>query len=432
MLELRPVARVSAQASVLPQVVARASLLELSQDGLEERVQEELERNPSLELVEPPVMPRYDGFRRGPGVGDDPLARVPSPTPLRDDLLWQVRMACEGERRRLAEHIIESLDHRGYLTTPVFELAEELCVCEAEIEDALAVVHELEPRGIGARGLAECLKLQVLAMRPGEAPPGLVEFLEDEFAHVVCEGDARSLRSPRTPGAGVYLTFIRDNLYPYPADLYRPPYPDASNGLPAHPPDAVIERDAERLRVTVPLSQRLMLRVDAAYENLARSLESRSRDEQARSIKELVGEAREFISNLTHRHTVIARVAAGVIEEQDGFISHGPSALKPLTKKELARKLDLHESTVCRATRGKSIMLPDGEVVPFGVFFEEALPTKVALAQLVHQEDPTQPLTDSELVERLREHGYVVARRTVTKYRACLDIQSASERRVRA
>ncbi len=430
MLVLQAEPRVATQASVLPQLVARASVLELSQDGIEERVSEELDRNPALELVEAQNLPRFRAGGRAESIGDDHLARLPAPMSLSADLLWQVRVACEGETRRIAEYIVECLDHRGYLACPLFEVADSLGVSEGEVEAALAVVHQLEPRGIGARDLAECLRLQVLALKPGAAPQGLLEFLEGQFTDLVREADPRSLKSTTARGAQVYLKFIRDNLYPYPLDVYRPAYAPAAPDLPAKAPDAVIERTADgEFRVSVPMSQRLAMRVDAAYEQLARDMGGRGSDEPAKSVRELVTSAREFIANLAHRHLIIARVAQAVVQEQAEYLTDGPRALKPLTKKELSRKLKMHESTVCRATRGKSVMLPDGEVVPFEVFFEDALPIKVALAQVVRQEDPSRPLRDAELVEKLNKRGYALARRTVSKYRACLGIPSASERR---
>jgi len=297
------------------------------------------------------------------------------------------------------------------------------------VDEALEIVHDLEPRGIAARDLAECLLIQVNAMKTSEVPAGIVEFLEGEFAEMTRSNDIKALASPRTPGAQTYMAFIRDNLYPYPSNAYRPPFGGGGDSLPAHPPDVVVARDETRFVVNVPLSERLALRVDGAYESLARSMDAGARSGDSGSIKRLITQAKELISNITHRHTVMSEVAAAIIEEQMGFFEHGPGALKPCTKKELAQKLQMHESTVCRATRGKSMMLPDGEVVPFDVFFEDALPIKVALAGIIARECPEQPLTDCELSDELEKLGYPVARRTVSKYRASLGIPTASKRR---
>ena len=424
MLELHTEARVATQATVLPQLVARAALLELTQDELEDMVRERLEANPALELIHPGGLPcpAAEG-------GEDFLARLPAPMTLRDDLRQQLTTTSAGPQRRIAEYLIECLDERGYITTPLHEIAHDLRVAEEHVRAALALVQELEPRGIGARNLAECLRLQAQAMAPGEAPPGLLEFLDGEFCRIVENGDPRSLQSTRAPGAAVYLGFMSRRLYPYPADVYRPPWQAGAGATAGGQPDAIIQQEGRRLRVSIPLSRRLALRLNGAYESLARSVEGRVRCGQVRDVRAMVAEAQEFMANLAHRHLAIARVAVAVVREQEQFVLHGPACLKPLTKKELARKLGLHDSTVCRATRGKTVMLPDGRVVPFDVFFEDALPVKAALAQVIRREDPGRPLRDGELVDKLRQRGYVVARRTVSKYRACMGIPPAAARR---
>lgn len=428
MLELVQDVRPAGQVSVIPQVVARACLLELSQEELEEEINRKLDENPALELVE--VAPsRPIACREDTNADQDLLGRVPAPVGLRDDLRWQLRLACDGEQRRIAEYIVESLDDRGYLTTPLVEISNDLDVALAEVEAALAVVQSLEPPGIGARDLVECLCLQATALPPGEAPPGLLDFLDTEFRQLVAEGDPRAFKGRRGQRSETYLAFIRDHMYPYPASVYRPPYGGNAQEPTARVPDAIVEATETGLQVTIPVSERLALRVDAAYCRLAREAAAHGRMGSHTSIKQLVSSAGAFIANLTHRHRIISRVAHGIITAQESYLTDGPRALKPLTKKELSQALGLHESTVCRATKGKSLMLPGGDVVPFDVFFEDALPAKVTLAQIIRREDPAHPYTDQELAERLAERGYRVARRTISKYRAALGVPPASERK---
>ncbi len=430
MLELRQDVRATTQVNVLPEVVARASLLELDQEELEERIRAEADRNPALDVADRGRAPRATGHGSFGDAEGDLFARLPAATTLGDDLRWQLHAACKGPLRPVAEYIIENLDGRGYLTTSLFDLSDDLGVSEERVAEALGVVQSLEPPGIGARNLAECLKFQVRART--DAPPGLLAFLEHDFAALSGSNNVRALKSLTSATAQRFLQFIRDRLYPYPADLFRPPYPCQGSELPVRTPDVVVSRDRGALVVTVPLSERLVLRVDAEYEGLARTMAARGAGRQAGDVKRLVGEARTFISNLTHRHRVMAQVAAEVLQVQEGYLREGPRGLRPLTKKELAERTGLHESTICRATRGKTLMLPDGEVIPFDVLFEDALPAKVCLAQIVRREDPGRPWTDARLVCELAAHGYHVARRTVSKYRASVGIAPASDRRQRA
>lgn len=431
-LELRPAVTVGAQVTVSPQVVARAALLELPQDGLEERIREELEGNPALELVDTPGAMRIGAARGESEPLGDLLEHYAAPVSLGDDLLWQARAVCRGRRLAQVEYLIESLDPRGFLTSALPAIAGELRARESDVLAALEVLQSLDPAGIGARDLPECLRLQVLRMGVDQAPPGLLGFIDGEFREVVQSGDPRALHSLAGRGTGVYMRFISECLYPYPADLFRPPHVSQETAVPARLPDAALERDGGCLRVTVPMSTRIALQVNSAYDRLARTVHESMSESDAEQVRRMVQGARSFITNLAHRHQVIAQVTAALIDEQREFLIYGPQALKPLTKKELAQRLNMHESTICRATRGKCVMLPDGEVLPFDVFFEDALPAKAALARLVRQEPPDAPYTDADLAHELTAQGHAVARRTVGKYRDALGIPPAAERRKQA
>ncbi len=428
-MELRQDLRVTTQVNVLPQLVARSALLELSQENLEDRVREELEKNPALELAAPnlwsPLCQPVGGAEE-----QDALARCASPVSLRDDLLLQARALCHGAMLRHVEYLIESLDERGYLPAHPVTLAEELEVPVARVEEAIAHLRSLEPAGIGARDLADCLLMQLERLAPGQAPGGLREFIDGRLRHVLGSGDPRLLKTLQDRRSAPFLRFIADHFHPYPADLYQPPHRLEAQVVPTKLPDAVLEVDNGCLRVRVPLARAMALRISQAYESLARATSGvRGQDEGAQEIRRLVSKARQFIDNLTHRHTTIALVTQALLEEQSDFLEYGPSGLHPLTKKQLAQRLRIHESTICRATRGKTVMLPDGEVVPFDVFFEDALPAKVTLAKIIHSEDPDAPLTDNELVQAMQAQGFELARRTVSKYRESLGIPTASARR---
>ncbi len=430
-LDITPRARLSTQTAVIPQLVARASLLELSQDDIEERVKEEIDQNPVLELAQAPEPIRSTSSTVPGGGGVDALTQFPAPFSLRDDLMLQARAVCDPCTLPIVEYVIDNLDERGYLTASVAALADELELPDEHARAAIRIVQTLEPAGIGARDLPECLALQVARLPKGEAPPGLLEFIQGEFDYLVAQGDPKALRSPQSQGARVYLSFIAEHLYPYPADLFHSPVSGLCGEAVPTTPDAIVEEDNGRLRVTVPLSRQLALRIDATYERLERALAAQGAETDRRHVREMITAAKEFITDLAHRHAVIAQVTSALLVEQEDFLLHGPNALKPLTKKQLAKRLGMHESTICRATRGKSVLLPSGDVVPFDVFFEDALPAKVTLAAIVRQEDPARPLTDGQLCEELTARGYPVARRTVSKYRTCLGIPSASERRRR-
>ena len=325
MLELRPEGRVATQTTVLPQLVARASVLELSQEELEECIAEKLDQNPALELATPNSL-RSLGQPAGPrGSGDgaaDVLARLAAPVTLRDDLCVQLRSRCEGRILQIAQYLVESLDHRGYLTCSLFEVADDLEVSEREVKEALAAVQELDPPGLGARDLPECLRLQVLAMPASQVPEGLLEFLEADFARLVAAGDPRALRTKSNTAAHRYWSSFATAV-PLFLRICTSTLRRSRRDLAGTSPDAVVHRGREALEVTVPMSERLALRVNAEYERLSREIDRRRGDTDEVSLRDLVAEARSVIANLTHRHQVIARVAQAVVAEQEAYLTGG-------------------------------------------------------------------------------------------------------------
>jgi len=151
--------------------------------------------------------------------------------------------------------------------------------------------------------------------------------------------------------------------------------------------------------------------------------------EGRREIAEQVRDARRFIDNLQRRYDVLRIVTEAIVAAQMEFIERGPEYLTPLDKKAIAAQTGLHESTVCRATRGKLVQMPDGIVVPFAIFFDDALPIRCLVRYIIEREDPQRPLSDDEIAARLCEGGHSIARRTVAKYRAELGIETAGQRK---
>jgi RNA polymerase sigma-54 factor len=185
------------------------------------------------------------------------------------------------------------------------------------------------------------------------------------------------------------------------------------------------------VRVVVPESAAHALRINAAYAALdARARDGGARRRGVRGTLELVREARQFIASLQRRYEVLRLVGEAVAAAQAEFVEKGPEYLRPLDKKAIAAQVRLHESTVCRATRGKFVQMPDGMVVSFDVFFDDALPLKCLVKYIIQREDKAQPVSDDVIAARLRAAGHVIARRTVAKYRAEMGIGARGERRL--
>lgn len=421
------------QQTVSPQVVLQSQILELSADDLRERVEAELHENPALEMVDEvsflPAPPRSVAFEYE---GVEALDRLHAPYTLTDDLRLQLA-GVSGTCRNLCEYLIECLDERGFLDADLPDVATLLGVKLADVQGAVTALQTLEPAGVAARNLQECLLLQIERLPQGEVPPHAAKFISTYLG-----GSRRG--TPRQTAAALGLTegdvgrltrFISARLYMWPADKFR-----AEQDCSARPddcvyPDAVIVEDLGQMRITVSQSWSHSLRVSDAYARLEREMEAgvRAASPEHERLAERIRDARVFIHQLTRRETMLKRVTEAVAAAQREFFDEGAQALQPLTRKEIAAALGVHESTISRITRHKYVQLPNTQLVPFDFFFDASLSAKAVLRHLIERESPQHPLADGVLAERLEAAGYPLARRTVAKYRDQLDIPPAHERR---
>jgi len=432
--------------SVLPQVILQSEVLGLSGDEVEARVREELDRNPALELDERkarrPVRLVGD-YARLPALGADAdfgdrlgwtaAQSVTDRRSLRDGLLAQLGLQPYPDYHSLAAYLIHNTAPTGYLEVSVEEVARELELAQEDVQRALRIVQGLAPTGVGARDLRECLLLQLRACDPGLVPPGAEVFISEHLPAAM-RGREKAARTAKLglEQVDAILVFMRRYLSPYPGLAYQGEGEEGG----AVRPDVILrwqENPHTRQRtvqVEVPESAAHALRINAAYAALdARARDGGVRRTNVRETIELVREARQFIANLQRRYEVLRVVGEAVAAAQAEFVEKGPEYLLPLDKKAIAAQVMLHESTVCRATRGKFAQLPDGMVVSFDVFFDDALPLKCLVKYIIQREDQAQPVSDDEVAARLRAAGHVIARRTVAKYRAEMRIGAKGERK---
>jgi RNA polymerase sigma-54 factor len=419
------------QQDVSPQLIVQSQILELNADDLHERVREELEDNPALEMVDDAcLLPFPPPITVTGAAPDEALERLCSPSTLADDLRLQLSRV-PGVRRDLCHYLIECLDERGFLDVDTMELPGQWGVSSAEAQAAIAALQSLEPAGIGARNLCECLLLQMRRLSEDEVPARAADFIRT-FLKPAAKG------SPlRTAGAlglsdeglAEIIQFIAARLYMWPADRFR------ADGDHAHQaallPDAWIVWDGEELRVRVVQSWSRNLQVSEAWARLDRQMRQTGADALApgETVAERIRRARAFIDHLARREAMLHRVTEAIVTQQREFFDNGSQALVPLTRKQIAADLQVHESTVSRITSDKYVQLPNGVLVAYDFFFDNSLSAKALLRSLIEREDSRRPLSDAALAERLQSAGYPLARRTVAKYRDQLEIPSAHLRR---
>ncbi|ACK53480.1 MAG TPA: RNA polymerase factor sigma-54 [Thauera aminoaromatica] len=353
---------------------------------------------------------------------------------LREHLDQQVALSPLSDRdRALVRFLIEALDDDGYLHQPLEDLL-ELLPQDAEVDlDELAIalrhVQSLEPAGIGARSPQECLALQLQALPECPIRPLALEIVTSHLELLAERNFARIRKLTGCDDEGLReAQALICSLDPHPGSRYSTA--ETRYVL----PDVVVRK--LRGQWTVSLNQEAMprLRINRLYASLLQQNRA-----QGGGLGGQLQEARWLIKNVQQRFDTILRVSQAIVDQQRQFFDHGDVAMRPLTLREIADQLELHESTVSRVTTQKYMATPRG-VFELKYFFGSHVATdtggaasstaiRALIRQLVDAEDSKKPLSDAKIAEILGQQGIVVARRTIAKYRESLNIPPVSLRK---
>ncbi len=356
-----------------------------------------------------------------------------APCTLRDQLREQLLVLGLTERDfALANLIVDALDDDGFLRQSLAELAAmEPGIASGELETALRIVQTLEPSGIAARDLAECLALQLNAL-DGDTPERAlaIEIVQSRL-ELVAARDHERLREAlgcTEERLRLALELVR-SLEPRPGSKLGSFEPRAIV------PDVIVRKEKKRWIVSINSAIYPRIRVNQQYAEQFRQV----REGETALLAQHLQEARWLVRNLEQRFLTIQRVAEAVVARQRNFFDYGDLAMRPHTLREIADELGLHESTVSRATSHKYMATPRG-VVAFKRFFSRQLATtsggscsataiRALLREFIAAEDRRNPLSDVQLTELLADRGVKVARRTVTKYRRSMQLPAVDFRR---
>ena len=373
----------------------------------------------------------------------DVIGSLEAELTLQDHLRSLLRAAVSSDDYAIGEYLISCLDERGWLDGSVESIARDLGVDESDVCRLLTVIQSFDPPGVGARTLQECLQLQLQFLREDNADSKDLRIIRvaerivtDYFEHVGARRYAKLARAVGVPSEAIKaaLEFIRTRLNPFPASAFRAPWQfRPANTRTTIRPDVIIRRAALGYEVEIAGSEMANLCVNANYRDAYSAIkegQSAHTPNDRKHFVEHVERAELFLRILRQRRDTLRQITKGIIECQTGFLETGSRQfLRPLTRTSVARKLDVHESTVSRATANKFVQLPNQEVVSFNIFFNGTLSVKDAIDSLIQDEDPANPLSDIQIVERLKERGIEVARRTIVKYREQEKILSSTHRR---
>jgi RNA polymerase sigma-54 factor len=353
---------------------------------------------------------------------------------LQDHLLWQLELAkLEPREFGIARAIIDAISDDGYLTEPLEEIATTLrpeIECDAaEVESVLGGVQALDPPGVGARSVGECIELQLRQLDP--ATPGFNTAIEIARHHLelVAERELsmlrRELRATEEEIACA-LALVR-SCHP------RPGATVSTGSAEYVVPDVFVRRTDHGWSVEINSATLPKVRLNNSYASLI------GRNASHATMRAQLQEARWLLKSLEIRHETLIKVARSIVERQQAFLEHGDEHMRPMILKDIAEAVGMHESTISRVTSGKYMHTPRG-VFELRYFFSSQVEgadgsgtsstaIRAKIKKLVKEEDAETPLSDGRIAELLSGEGIPVARRTVAKYREAMGIAPSNERR---
>lgn len=368
--------------------------------------------------------------------GISPFTFISKPESLTDYLEGQIlELPIDEYMRSVCSYMVECLDQKGYLDIKKEELMNELDCSEETFNRALIVIQNLEPAGIGARDLKECLEIQL--ERKGENDPIVKEIIDnhlDDLADNRYQVIAKDLDI--TPKKAQDYGDLIKTLEPKPSRGF---YTGDEVGFII--PDAEIRKIDGEFLILMNDGVLPMLSVNPLYKDILK--DSTNDKEATEYVKEKIDKAMFLIKSIEQRKSTLHKVLQKILEKQKDYFENGEKYLKPMTLKEIAEKLEMHESTISRAIRDKYILTSMGTIKIKDLFVNSisnkeksdgeedvtVINIKKVLEEVIKEEDKRKPLSDQAISEILKEKGMAISRRTVAKYREELGIKSSSKRK---
>ena len=353
---------------------------------------------------------------------------------LQEHLLWQLELASLAPRDlAIARAIVDAISDDGYVTESLEEVAQtlkpEIEASAEEIAQVLEGVQALDPPGVGARSVGECIELQLRQLDP--ATPGFATALEIARHHLelVAERELsllrRELRASEEEIASA-LALVR-SCHPRPGSTV------SAGSAEYVVPDVFVRRTEHGWGVEINPATLPRVRLNQSYASLI------GRNASHATMRAQLQEARWLLKSLEIRHETLMKVARSIVERQTAFLEHGEEHMRPMILKDIAEAVAMHESTISRVTSGKYMHTPRG-VFELRYFFSSQVEgadgsgtsstaIRAKIRKLVKDEDSEAPLSDGRIAELLSSEGIPVARRTVAKYREAMGIAASNERR---
>lgn len=462
-LEQRLSAKLQQKLVMTPALQLAIKLLQLNRLELEQTLQQEMVENPLLEDREEPTLSQdqepsrpeaderlvdnldvdsffakyFDYQPTSPNMREQseapPLENTLSaPTTLLDHLAWQLEMGGHvGPYHEICEAVLGNLDDDGYLRASPEEIAAMESWPVLDVQRCIGNVQKLDPPGVAARDLRECLYLQLEQLG-----------CADGLAAVIVRDHIDALTNRRFKEIARELCVDMEALA-HAIELIKALNPKPGQSFSSETPqyivpDVFVRKDDGEWEVTVNDDGLPKLRVSRLYRQMLGRRESLGK-EASDYLQDKMRSALWLIKSFGQRQQTIRKVAVSIVKQQQAFLEHGVTALRPMVLRDVAEDIEMHESTVSRVVNGKYMHTPQG-IVEMRFFFHSGLghasgadvssvTVKEKLKRLIESEDVRKPLSDAALANKLKAGGLQIARRTVAKYREELNIPSSKARR---
>jgi RNA polymerase sigma-54 factor len=445
-------------------------MLSMSADEVREQVESELSINPALERIDERICPTckrplpQQGICQFCGVPksdsdhenivfvspredfysgkyssysnsymDEPDVDSAQKKDLPTYVLRQIGPDLLEDQKKIAAYLLTGLDEDGFLTTSVHEIANYYHVLPSKIEEVIKLIQHADPAGVGSRNPQEALLVQIQHLSSiVNIPSGTKELVEESY-DLLMHGKYREISKKHALSVKQVQNiekFIRENLNPFPGRAFwgENIFPDDRDLDTFHQPDILIyylnDDPKNQLVVEIIMPITGFLQVNPIFKTELRNAPELKAEEWKNDIER----ASLLVKCINQRNNTMVRLMQILVTLQSDYIRHGDMSIKPITRAQVAKELDVHESTISRAVSNKTVMLPNKKVIPLASFFDRSLNVRTIIKDLVKEEK--KPLTDAKIVDILSGMGFDIARRTVAKYRAMEGILPAHMRNV--
>lgn len=352
---------------------------------------------------------------------------------LKDYLLEQIGEITESDEiLHICKYMVENLDTKGYLSVSLADICQEIKISNENAEIALKILQSLEPQGIGARDLSECLRIQLYNMQ-----------VNDENIYKIIDNYLGLLAENKYNDIAKELKVNANQVQKY-GDIIKKLEPKPSRGFYTGEtvkyivPDAYINKLNNQYFISMNEDVLPKLNINSLYKEIITSAED---PEAVEYVKDKINSAMFLIRSIEQRKNTVYRVLEEILVVQKEYFDFGEEYLKPMTLKKIANNLEMHESTISRAIREKYVSISGGKIIKIKDLFVNGIVSafggadistiniKKAIREMVDNENQSKPISDQIICDRLNAEGMNISRRTVAKYREELQIKSSSKRK---